>query len=274
MKNNDTNRTNKTSKATTNKASKANNTTTTIKNEVENMKTTTTTTNAIETKQAEINQTVEPSIIPFIKCMEKLFNHLNKKLFNNELDRPVITVQTDSKNRSYGWCTTWKAWKIKTSETIDTNSKEFAESGYYEINITAEHTGRPFDNVACTMLHEMVHLYNIKHNIKDTSRNGTFHNKKFKETAESHGLTVTQTEKYGFSHTELNENGKKAVDTFKDGDDFKLYRYTPVKGKVTREKSHSIKYVCPVCGMTVRATKEVNIKCADCDEYMIPDYEL
>lgn len=264
MKNNDTNKTSNTNKT--------NNTKTTTKNEVENMKTTTTTT--IETKQAEINKTIEPSIIPFVKCMEKLFIHLNKKLFNGELDRPVITVQTDYKNRSYGWCTSWRAWKIKTSETIDTNSKEFIESGYYEINITAEYTGRPFDNVASTMLHEMVHLYNIKHNIKDTSRNGTFHNKKFAESAISHGLTVTQTEKYGYSRTDLNENGKKAVDTFKSGDDFKLYRYTPVKSKVTREKSHSIKYVCPVCGMTVRATKEVNIMCADCHELMIPDSEL
>lgn len=230
--------------------------------------------NEIETKQNEINKTVEPTIIPFIKCMEKLFIHLNKKLFNGELDRPVITVQTDSKNRSYGWCTCWKAWKIKSNETIDVNSKEFTENGYYEINITAEYTGRPFDNVASTMLHEMVHLYNIKHGIKDTSRNGTFHNKKFAESAISHGLTAEQTEKYGFSHTELNEKGKKAVDTFKSGEDFQLYRYTPVKAKVTREKSHSIKYVCPVCGMTVRATKEVNIMCADCHELMIPDSEL
>ena len=30
------------------------------------------------------------------------------------------------------------------------------------------------------------------------------------------------------------------------------------------------KYKCPECGITVRATKLVNIKCSDCDE----DFEL
>lgn len=33
--------------------------------------------------------------------------------------------------------------------------------------------------------------------------------------------------------------------------------------------SHSIKYVCPCCGNSVRATKVVRIKCADCDMMMI-----
>ena len=32
--------------------------------------------------------------------------------------------------------------------------------------------------------------------------------------------------------------------------------------------SHSIKYVCPCCGNRVRATKIMNIKCADCDMLM------
>lgn len=33
--------------------------------------------------------------------------------------------------------------------------------------------------------------------------------------------------------------------------------------------SHSIKYVCPCCHNSVRATKAVNIKCADCDMLMV-----
>lgn len=27
----------------------------------------------------------------------------------------------------------------------------------------------------------------------------------------------------------------------------------------------SIKYVCPVCGTIIRATRQVNVKCGDCD---------
>ena len=32
--------------------------------------------------------------------------------------------------------------------------------------------------------------------------------------------------------------------------------------------SHSIKYVCPCCHNSVRGTKVVRIKCADCDMMM------
>ena len=34
-------------------------------------------------------------------------------------------------------------------------------------------------------------------------------------------------------------------------------------------KSSSRKYVCPCCGMSVRATKVVNIACMDCDEQLL-----
>jgi len=34
-------------------------------------------------------------------------------------------------------------------------------------------------------------------------------------------------------------------------------------------KSNSRKYVCPCCGNSVRATKEVHIACMDCQQTMI-----
>ena len=40
------------------------------------------------------------------------------------------------------------------------------------------------------------------------------------------------------------------------------------KAKRKTVKSHSIKYTCPCCGNSVRATKVVNIRCADCDIMM------
>ena len=47
------------------------------------------------------------------------------------------------------------------------------------------------------MLHEMAHLYNLNHGIKDVSNNGYYHNKKFKETAEAHGLAISHHHTYG-----------------------------------------------------------------------------
>ena len=37
----------------------------------------------------------------------------------------------------------------------------------------------------------------------------------------------------------------------------------------TRRTSSSRKYICPCCGLSVRATRTVRIKCIECDEEMI-----
>ena len=50
-----------------------------------------------------------------------------------------------------------------------------------------------------------------------------------------------------------------------------LYRDRAGKEKkVKSKKSNVIKYMCPCCGNSVRATKEVAILCVDCEERMLP----
>lgn len=39
-----------------------------------------------------------------------------------------------------------------------------------------------------------------------------------------------------------------------------------VKGGSKKSKNRSIKYVCPCCGTIIRATREVNVICGDCNE--------
>lgn len=142
----------------------------------------------------------ETSLKPVIEKLENLFSKFNEKFYNGELQTPIITVSPDTTKGAYGWCTAWKAWSNKQPEqkkTVDlaAMSKEDLENlkkdeGFYEINICAEHLARPFEQVAETLLHEMVHLYNLQIGVQDTSRGGTYHNKKYKEAAEQHGLTV------------------------------------------------------------------------------------
>lgn len=194
-----------------------------------------------------------------IENLEELFMVLNERYFNNELAKPVITISPNTaKVNCFGWCTTYKAWKEK-------DGKE----GYYEINIMAEHLARPFHDVAGTMLHEMVHLYNLEKGVKDTSRAGTYHNKKFKDSAEAHGLNVAKDEKYGWAITALNNEAYEEVTDFMDfinEESFSIYREeAPKPEKKSGCKSSSRKYVCPCCGMIIRATKEVKVICADCD---------
>ena len=44
---------------------------------------------------------------------------------------------------------------------------------------------------------------------------------------------------------------------------------TPI-GTAVPKRSSSRKYLCPCCGMSIRATREVNIGCLDCAVKMVP----
>lgn len=199
------------------------------------------------------------SLKPIIEKLESLFSKFNDKFYNGELQQPIITVSPDTSKGAYGWCTAYKAWHIEREES-DSDKKN---DGYYEINICAEYLSRPFENVAETLLHEMVHLYNLQIGVQDTSRSGTYHNKKYKESAEAHGLTVEKT-KSGWSKTSLNYDAKELVCSLQDKK-FNLFRQSSFKNASAKTKQSTRKYICPSCSCIIRATKKVNVRCEDCD---------
>ena len=197
----------------------------------------------------------EASLKPVIDELETLFSKFNARFFENKLESPVITVSPDHTCGAYGWCTSWKDWQNGTKE-----------GGFYEINLCAEYLNRPYEETCGTLLHEMVHLLNLQDGVQDTSRSGTYHNKKFKETAEAHGLIVEKGEKYGWHKTSLSPEALEFVQSLgKQG--FTLVRPRPLglKGSSKSGGSSSRKYVCPCCGTIIRATKEVHVICAECE---------
>lgn len=212
------------------------------------------------------------SLKPVIEKLESLFSSFNQKFYNGELQIPVITVSPDTTKGAYGWCTSWKAWSNLDPDSKTTDISQMSKAdldamqneGFYEINICAEHLARLFEQVAETLLHEMVHLYNLQIGVQDTSRNGTYHNKKFKEAAEQHGLDVGKDPKYGWTITTLDEDARAFVDSLQDKK-FELHRkHLPKIPGLSKAKQSSRKYVCPMCGLIIRATKEVNVICGDC----------
>ena len=121
------------------------------------------------------------SLKPVISELESLFSTFNKAFFEGKLEQPVITVSPDSTKGAYGWCTGWKAWQ---------NGDE--NGGFYEINLCAEYLNRPFEETCGTLIHEMVHLWNLQEGIQDTSRSGTYHNKQFKVAADARKTWVQE----------------------------------------------------------------------------------
>ena len=189
--------------------------------------------------------------------LENAYVALNKKFFGGELPPVIITIQ--SSPRAYGHYTTWENTWVGEGQ------------GFHEINIGAETLDRDASEVLATLSHEMCHHYCAVNNIKDTSRGGTYHNKKFKEVAEGTGaILVDYDPRIGYSPTRptdaliafIEEQGWTGVNLSRQS-------ILGLPGGKGRGRSNGVrKYVCPNCHCSVRATKAVNIGCLDCGTVM------
>lgn len=203
-----------------------------------------------------------------IEELHKAFRLLNERIFHNELPLPAILVQNQgTRTRNIlGWCTLEKIWADE-QKTIE----------MYEINITAEFLNRPVVDIMETLLHEMVHLYCRVHNIKDTSRKGAYHNKRFKAQAELAGLNVTFDKSIGWAYTSLKPETKEMIESLDlNPEAFKIKRHTwkdeedegqdpGDKDEHPKSKNANI-WHCPSCNMEIKArkNKELNIICGKC----------
>ena len=199
--------------------------------------------------------------------LNKVFDLLNAEYFENALSRPTITIQ--STPRAYGHF------------TLNNDTWVSTIGGSHEINIGAGTLARPIEEVCATLLHEMVHYYNYTNGIQDCSRGNTYHNKRFKAAAEQRSLAVTYSDKYGWSHTEPTEElidfviENRLTDILisrNDGSGFFIGKTGTHSGNIdiggAPRTSSTRKYICPICGMSVRATRTVRIACMDCGEQM------
>src|SRR5512136_341014 len=112
-----------------------------------------------------------PSILPIVSALERAHAHFNSCLFGGMLRRmPTVTVQTRGRKAALGWYayTGWGDGKGHNAA---------------ELNVSAEFTRRPAEEVLLTLVHEMVHQRAHEGEIKDTSRDGRYHNKTFARLA-------------------------------------------------------------------------------------------
>lgn len=206
------------------------------------------------------------------KYLKEIFSLLNKDYFNNELEDVTITIQRNA--GSFGHFSLDRVWCR-------------VEDRQHEINISAGYMARPIENIVATLMHECVHLYNFSRGIKDVSSNGVYHNKIFKQEAEKRDLIINKHPQYGWTLTEpslmlidwVKKNGLVDIPIYREdyiiqvggttgGADGNNPIGTGGAVKPVKKKCSTRKYVCGVCGLSVRATKEVNLICGDCMETM------
>ena len=199
--------------------------------------------------------------------LNRIFDLLNEQYFENSLSRPTITIQSTPK--AYGH------FSLRDDTWISKNGAS------HEINIGAGTLARPIENVVATLLHEMVHYYNHVNGVQDTSRGYTYHNKRFRNSAEIRGLHVEHHPTYGWSITSpadelldfclyngltdilLNRNEQYGIRVPVGGG---TSNGVPIQ---TTKPSSTRRYVCPKCGAIARATRALNLGCLDCDEQMV-----
>lgn len=198
--------------------------------------------------------------------IEKMFRTINADSFGGVIEEPIITIQTTP--GAYGHVSVAKVWKRGEDER-------------HELNIAADWLDRPIEQVVATLIHEMVHLYNLQNGVQDCSRGGTYHNKKFKDEAEKHMIQIDKSDKYGWTITSPTDELLEYI-LNKGWEDFQMSRGFHFGiggsgggkisggsggvqgGEIKPKGSNSRKYVCPGCGAIVRATRDLEIICKPC----------
>lgn len=194
-----------------------------------------------------------------ISEIERWFDILNSNYFENKLDTPIITIQKTRQN-NLGHFSVHKIWENFKNKKDD-NSKN-------EINISANNLNRPVVEIVGTLLHEMVHYANTISDIQDCS--GQIHNKKFKNTAEAVGFFVERDSRVGWGYTKVEKDSK--LDKFikekvsPKEELFSFFRSVSEKEVTPKERNKRMfKYVCPDCGLEIKAKEGVSVRCNECD---------
>ena len=169
----------------------------------------------------------------------------------------IIASGTDGKHPRWGHHAPGR-WNVAGEQTT-------------EIMISGEGLRRSAPDVLGTLLHEAAHALAHARGIKDTSRQGRYHNKHFRTCAERLGLIVTHDDHNGWAATTITDvTGIAYARQLRElTDAMTLWRHSEsATGPTTRRNSNFIAAVCP-CGRSIRVAAstlaEALITCHACD---------
>jgi curved DNA-binding protein CbpA len=193
-----------------------------------------------------------------LKVLEDIWLEIRR--WNPEIPPVVIIIAsgTDSKHSRWGHHAPDR-WNV-------------AGEQYTEIMISGEGLRRSPRDVLATLLHEAAHALAHARGLKDTSRQGRYHNKHFKTCAEQLGLTVEHDDRFGWSAAKVTSTTELAyARQLRDlTDAMTLWRHgETTTGPATRRNSNLIAAACP-CGRSIRVAAstlaEAPITCQACDQ--------
>jgi hypothetical protein len=160
-----------------------------------------------------------------------------------------------------------------------TNRWQHGDHQLAEVLISGEGLKRPVEEVFTTLLHEATHALAHVREIKDTSRQGRWHNQKFAALASELGLdALDKDSKHGWSKCTLRAETATTYKTVIT--DLKkaliAYRHPETTGDGTTKKNNNNAIACVCqCPRRIRVAKAVlaegDITCGNCDSIFEAD---
>ncbi len=154
-------------------------------------------------------------------------------------------------------------WRVPEPAAVEQNDEPGGESGpvagqlWAEGFVGGEGLARGPADVLATLLHEAAHALAHVRAIKDTSRQGRWHNAKFKALAEEVGISVEKDPRIGWSPTTLPAQTREvyAEVIAELGSVLRLHRAVEITGSGPK-KPATPPCACG-CGRTIRVSKTV-----------------
>jgi DnaJ domain/SprT-like family len=208
-------------------------------------------------ESANGNRNVSQAASPILKILEDTWLEIRR--WHPDIPPAVIIIAsgTDSKHPRWGHHAPGR-WNV--------NGQQYAE-----VMISGEGLRRTPEDVLGTLLHEAAHALAHARGIKDTSRQGRYHNKHFKTHAEQLGLAVEHDQHNGWAATTITDVTRiayarqladlaQAMTMWRHGE--------AATGPATKRSHNLIAAICP-CGRSIRVAAstlaEASITCQACD---------
>lgn len=208
---------------------------------------------------------------PMVDALEQAWVDIRER--HPELPPAVIVLGAGSIGSRSGALTLGHFAAMRWHTDTD-GSEELAE-----VFIGGEGLQRGPAGVLGTLLHEAAHALAHARGIKDTSRQGRYHNTKFKALAEEVGITVTKDPRIGWSPTDLPDTTRNDyADTVEAlGRALRLYRRREgTDSGTTTKPTNPPPCVCE-CGRRIRVATSVRdagpITCGICGTNFEPEQD-
>jgi predicted SprT family Zn-dependent metalloprotease len=191
------------------------------------------------------------------QALQKIYDHMNRKLFKGELGQCLINLSRKSKAHSFF---APKRWSARGSE-----------ERIHEISINPQTINRNPIAVISTLVHEMAHLWQEDHG-KPSAQH---HNKEWAAKMEELGLIPSSTglpggKKTGRNMTHYIEEGGAYERAFAAMPDDYIYTFIAHElneskaAKAKKKAKNKVKYTCDSCDSNVWGKPGLHIVCQDC----------